>query len=125
MVYMTANRMAILIQEVVKKVCPGISTKDLNKYSAHLLQVWAWILLDELGKSPDYIHKQLCWLGDSLCMYLCDTRVIQGVHHKVLRLSMEEIFNLLAAQPADIIQNTLMSEGTVDTNMGKYHNNMD
>ncbi len=30
-----------------------------------------------------------------------------------------------ARQPADIIQNALMSEGTVDSNMGKYHNDMD
>jgi hypothetical protein len=38
---------------------------------------------------------------------------------------MQEIFNLLAAQPADIIQNTLMSEGTVNGNMCEYHNDMD
>jgi hypothetical protein len=52
-------------------------------------------------------------------MYLCDTRVIQDVHCKALPASMQEILNLLAAQPADIIQNALMSEGTVDANMGK------
>jgi hypothetical protein len=80
MVYMMANRMASLIQETVKKVCAGISAKDLSKYSTHLLQVWACVLLDKAGKSPDYIHKQLCWLDDSICIYLHDTRVIQDVH---------------------------------------------
>ena len=40
LVYMTANRMAILIRESVKKACPGIVTADLKKYYAHSLQVW-------------------------------------------------------------------------------------
>ncbi len=37
MLNMAANRMATLIQEAVKKVCPRISAEDLIKYSAHLL----------------------------------------------------------------------------------------
>jgi hypothetical protein len=38
----------------------------LKKYSAHLLHVWACVLLDKAGKSPKYIKKRLCLLGDSL-----------------------------------------------------------
>jgi hypothetical protein len=30
-----------------------------------LLQAWACVLMDEAGKSSDYIQKQLCWMGDS------------------------------------------------------------
>jgi hypothetical protein len=85
MVYMTADRIASLICEGVKKVHTAISAKDLSKHSGHLLQVWACILLEEGCKSPHYIHKQLCLLGDSFCMYLCNTRVIQGVHCKALQ----------------------------------------
>jgi hypothetical protein len=77
LVYLTASRMAALIQEAVKKVCPGISAKDLSKYSAHLLRVWACVLLDKASKSPSYIQKQLHWMGDSFQMYLCDIRIIQ------------------------------------------------
>jgi hypothetical protein len=55
LVHLTASRIAALIQEVVKKVRPGISAEDLSKYSAHLLRVWACVLLDKVGKSPDYI----------------------------------------------------------------------
>jgi hypothetical protein len=97
MVYMPAIRMASLIQEAGKKVCIGINAKDLSKYFAHSLQVWACVLLDEAGKSPDYIRKQLCWLGDSFCMHHCDMRVIQDAHCKALQSSMQEILNLLAA----------------------------
>jgi hypothetical protein len=84
MVYMTANRMTTLIQEAVKNMCFKISAKDLSKYSAHLLQVLACVLLDKSGKSPDYICKQLFWLGDSFCMYLCNKRVIQDEHCECL-----------------------------------------
>jgi hypothetical protein len=106
-VYIMANQMASLIQEAVKKVCAGISAKGLSKYYAHLLQVWACVLLHEAGKSPDYICQQLCWLGNSFHMYLFVTRVIQDAHQEVLQVSSQEILNLLAAWPADNIQNAL------------------
>jgi hypothetical protein len=35
------------------------------------------------------------------------------------------IFSLLHAQPADIMQNMLGSEGTADAAMGEYHDKMD
>jgi hypothetical protein len=54
LVYLTVSRIATLIQEAVKKVRLGISAKDLSKYSAHSLRVWACVLLDKAGKSLDY-----------------------------------------------------------------------
>ncbi len=39
--------------------------------------------------------------------------------------SNQEILTLLHAQPADIMQNILMSEGTPDADMGKYYDEMD
>jgi hypothetical protein len=124
-VYLTASRIAALIQEVVKKVRPGISAKDLSRYSAHLLRVWACVLMDKAGKSPDYISKQLHWMGYSFQMYLCDMRIIQVVHCKALHALNQENLTLLHAQPADIMQNILMSECTADADMGKYYNEMD
>jgi hypothetical protein len=44
---------------------------------------------------------------------------------KPLQASNQEILTLLYAQPADIMQNVVMSEGTVDANMGKYNDEMD
>jgi hypothetical protein len=106
-------------------VRPAISAKDLSKYSAHLLQVWACVLLDEAGKSPDYIQKQLCWMGDSFQMYLCNTRIIQDAHREAMQALNKEILTLLHAQPDDIIQNVLISEGTADADMDEYYNEMD
>jgi hypothetical protein len=64
-------------------------------------------------------------MGDSFQLYLCNTRIIQDAHCKALRAPNQEILTLLHAQPADIMQNVLMSEGTADAIMGKYHNEMD
>jgi hypothetical protein len=55
-------------------------------------------------------------------MYLCNTRIIQDAHCKALQLLNQEILALLHPQPADIMQNVLMSEGTADADMGKYCN---
>ncbi len=75
--YITGSRIAILFRAAVRAVHPTISKEEEQQYSTHLLRVWACILLDEAGKSPDYIKKRLCWMGDSFWMYLHDTRIIQ------------------------------------------------
>ena len=64
-------------------------------------------------------------MGDSFQMYLHDTRIIQNSHSETLQASNQEILTLLHAQPADIMQNVLTSEGTADADMGEYHGEMD
>jgi hypothetical protein len=74
--YITGSRIAILFQAAARAVHPKISKEEEQQYSAHLLQVWACVLFSEARKSPDYIKKHLCWMGDSFWMYLHDTHVI-------------------------------------------------
>lgn len=68
--YLTGQSLARLFWKAVKAICHDIPAEDLSKYLAHSLRVWACILLDEAGKSPDFIKKHLCWMGDSFQMYL-------------------------------------------------------
>ncbi len=82
--YITGSRIAILFRAMARAMRPTISKEEEQRYSAHLLQVWACVLLDEAGKLPDYIKKRLCWMGDSFWMYLRDTRVIQDQHREAL-----------------------------------------
>ncbi len=63
--YLTATRIAALIQEAVKKVRPGISAKDLSKYSAHSLGVWACVLLDKSRQEPQ-LHPKVTLLDGQL-----------------------------------------------------------
>ncbi len=105
---------------------PTITKDDEQQYSAHLLQVWACVLLDEAGKTHDFIKKRLCWMGNSFWMYLCNMRIIQDQHHKALRASSKEVMDLINTLPAEMICLSSMSNGTGDAdNMGVYHDNMD
>ncbi len=89
--------------------------------------MWACVLLDEAGKSPNYIKKRLRWMGDSFRMYLRDTRVIQDQHREALRASSEEVMDIVGALPDDILCLSTMSDGTDgdEDDMGVYHDDMD
>ncbi len=124
--YITGSRIAILFRAAARAVRPTISKEEEQQYSAHSLRVWACVLLDEAGKSPNYIKKRLCWMGDSFRMYLQDTRVIQDQHREALRASSEEVMDLVSALPDDILRLSIMSDRTGDEDdMGVYHDNMD
>jgi hypothetical protein len=110
--YITGSRIAVLFRAAARAVRPTISKEEEQRYSAHSLQVWACVLLDEVDKSPDYIKKRLRWMGDSFRMYLHDMRVIQDQHRKALRASSEEVMDLVSALPDDILCLSIMSNGT-------------
>ncbi len=124
--YIIGSRIAILFRAAARAVRPTISQEEVQQYSAHSLRVWACVLLDEAGKSPDYIKKRLRWMGDSFWMYLRNMRVIQDQHRKVLRALSEEVMDLVSALPDDILPLSIMSDGTGDEDdMGVYHDDMD
>ncbi len=78
------------------------------------------ILLDKAGKLPDYIKKRLRWLGDSFRMYLRDTVIIQHQHVDALLAALQEIMDLIAALPKDIIALFTMTEGMNNPDMHEY-----
>ena len=57
--YLTGSRIAFHFRAVARAVHLNISKNEEQRYSAHLMRVWACVLLDEMGKSPDYIKKHL------------------------------------------------------------------
>ncbi len=61
-------------------------------------------------------------MGNSFQMYLRDLRIIEDAHHEAPRVANQDFLTLPHAQPAYIMRNVLMSEGTANANMGKYHN---
>ena len=70
LVYLTGKRIANLFRKAVKAIHPKTSKAELQRYSAHSLRVWACILLDEAGMSPEFIMARLRWMGNSFRMYL-------------------------------------------------------
>jgi hypothetical protein len=124
-IYLTGNKIAMLLRKVVKKVRPDTTPDKLKQYSAHSLWVWACVLLDKAGKLPDYIKKRLRWLGDSFRMYLRDTAIIQHQHVNKLLAALQEVMELIAALPKDVIALSTMTEGMDDPDMHKYIDKMD
>jgi hypothetical protein len=125
--YLTGSRIVPHFRAAAKAARPIISKDEEQRYSDHLLRVWACVLLDKAGKSPDYIKKYLRWMGDSFRMYLRDTHVIQDQHREALRASSEEVMDLVSALPADILRLSIMSDGTAgeEEDMGVYQDDMD
>jgi hypothetical protein len=77
------------------------------------------------GKLPDYIKKRLCWLGDAFRMYLRDTAIIQHQHVDALLAASQEVMDLIAMLPTDIIALSTMTEGMDNPDMHKYTDEMD
>ncbi len=123
--YLTGNKIAELLRAAVRAIRPDTTKGELKRYSAHSLCVWACVLLDEVGKSPEYIKKRLRWLGDSFRMYLRDTSIIQHQHVDALQAASQEVLDLIAALPADVIALSTLTDGTTDPNMSKYADEMD
>jgi hypothetical protein len=59
-------------------------------------------------------------------MYLRDTSVIQHQHVDALRAASQEVLDLLAALPEDVIAlSTTMTDGMADPDMSEYADEMD
>jgi hypothetical protein len=124
-IYLTGNKIAKLLRMAVKEVRPDNTPDKLRRYSAHSLRVWACVLLDEAGKLSDYIKKRLRWLCDSFRMYLRDTAIIQHQHVDALLAALQEVMDLIAALPTDVIALSTMTEGMDDPDMLKCADKMD
>jgi hypothetical protein len=124
-IYLMGNKIAELLRKAVKKVRPNTTPDKLKRYSNHSLRVWACVLLDEAGKLPDYINKRLRWLGDSFRMYLRDTAIIQHQHVDALLAALQEVMDLIAALPKDVIALSTMTEETDNPDMHEYADKMD
>ena len=124
-VYLTGKQIAILFCKSVKAIHPQTSKANLSRYSAHSLRVWACVLLDEAGMSPEFIMSHLCWMGNSFWMYLRNTGIIQDKHCDILRAASQEVINLIAGSSVNTPNPVGMSTVEADNIMGNYTYHMD
>jgi hypothetical protein len=102
-----------------------MSKDGLLGYLDHLLRVWACILLDKAGMSPEVIKSCLHWMGNSFQMYLCDARIIQDKHHNILQATLQEVINLITGSLVNSPSLAEMSTVIEDDTMGNYKDDMD
>ena len=113
-----SKRIAILFCEAVKAIHPNTSNADLSQYSAHLLRVWAYDLLDEAGMSPEFIMSRLRWMRNSFRMYLCNTGIIQEKHRDILWAVSQEVIDLIAGSSVNIPNLAGLTLVEADNTMG-------
>jgi hypothetical protein len=58
-------------------------------------------------------------------MYLKDTAIIQHQHVNAFLAALQEVMDLIAALPKDLVALSTMAEGTDNPDMHKYADKMD
>ena len=131
LLYLTGSKVAALLRSAVMRIRPETPKDELSRYSAHSLRVWACVLLDEAGKSPEFIKKRLRWMGDSFRMYLRDTATINRQHRQALATASEEASRFITETVLVSMANLRVADSAlpnvvpVDTDMGAYIDEMD
>jgi len=116
--YLTGSKIAEILLSVAKTTHPDMTPDEISKISSHSGRVWAVVLLDEAGKSPDFIKSRLCYMGDSYRFYLLDTSVIQHQHIEALKMNSILITKLLGPN-----HSALPDTVPIDYDMGNYDDN--
>ena len=127
LVYLNGKSVAVLFREAVKAIYPNMSKVNIARNSAHSLRIWACVLLDESGMSPHFIMLRVRWMGNSFCMYLRDTNVIQDKHLDILQAASQEVIDLIGADTEALILElaTGLTNVELDNEMGKCEDDMD
>ena len=71
--YLTANKIAEILQFVAKACHPDLSRDEIMHFLSYSVRVWAVVLLDEAGMKFDFIKSRLRWMCDLYRLYLQDT----------------------------------------------------
>ena len=112
--YLTPNKVTEILRKAVRKAYPDKPAHEVMRYSTHSIRVWACVLLDEAGKSPDFIKKRLRWLGESYRVYLRDTNKINHQHVDALQESSQAVMDLISSDITDVME-PLSKEDTLVT----------
>jgi hypothetical protein len=92
--YLTGNKISEVLQAITKKCHPDLTKDEMSSFSSHSGRVWAVVLLDEAGMSPDFIKSWLRWMGESYRLYLRDTAILQRKHIAALEQSLFDFISL-------------------------------
>ncbi len=77
--------------------------------------MWALVLLNEAGMTPDFMKSRLPWMGESFRLFLRNTSILQRKHVDALSKESDEVMQLLGNN-----RNILPNIVPVDDEMGEY-----
>ncbi len=113
--YLKGKKISDVLQSIARVVHLDLSEEAIKRFSSHSGQVWALVLLDEAGMTPNFMKSCLRWMGESYRLYLRDTSIPQQKHVGALTKESDEVMQLLGSNP-DIMPNIV----PVDEEMGEY-----
>jgi hypothetical protein len=113
--YLTGNKIADVLLSIARALHPDLTKDELKAFSSHSGRVWALVLLDEAGMTPDFMKSRIRWMGESYRLYLWDTSILQRKHIDALNKESKEITWLLGNNP-DILPNIVPT----NDEMGAY-----
>jgi hypothetical protein len=96
MKYLTGNKISGVLRTIGRIVHPDLSEDEIKGFSSHSGRLWALVLLDEAGMSPDFCKSRLRWMGKSYRLYLRDTSILQQKHVNALDKESSEVVKLLS-----------------------------
>jgi hypothetical protein len=113
--YLTGGKIADVLQLIARVVHPDLSKDKIKRFLSYLGRVWALLLLDKAGMTPDFMTSCLCWMGESYKLYLQDTSILQKKHVDALKKESDEVMRLLGSNC-----NVLPGIVPVDDEIGEY-----
>ncbi len=115
MIYLTGGKTADVLQSIAKAVYLDLSADEIKCFSSNSGRVWALVLLDKVGMTPDFMTSRLCWIGESYKLYLCNTLFLKQKHVDALKKESDKVMQLLGSN-CDVPPNTV----PVNNEMGEY-----
>jgi hypothetical protein len=113
--YLAGNKITNVLHSVARPVHPDMPEYKIKHFSSHLGRVWALVLSDEAGMTPDFMKSHLPWMGDSYRLYLHNTLILQQKHIDGLKKESDKVQRLLGRN-RDILPNIV----PVVNKMGDY-----
>ena len=93
--YFICGKIAEILRSIAKAVHLDLSANKIKRFSSHSGRVWALVLLDKAGMTPDFMTSHLYWMGESHKIYLRDTLVLQHKLVNTLKKESNEVMRLL------------------------------
>ncbi len=113
--YLTGGKIVDVLQSIAKAAHQDIFSDEIKCFSSHLGRVWALVLVDKAGMTPDFMPSCLHWMGKSYKIYLRDTLILQQKHVDALKKESNKVMQLLESN-----HNVLPNTVPVDDEMGEY-----
>lgn len=118
--FITGAKIRESLRTVAKNIYPDLSKRELAQFSAHMIRVTACVLLQQAGKSPDYVRSRLRWESEAYRVYLRDTSTLALQHLESVGRENQQVLDAYAIAAANLPAQPTTPPPPPDQDMGVY-----